>query len=934
MKYLLSILFFFLQLTYAVQTEEKHTINIGILSLRDIDENQKAWKPLEDYLNNQNQAYQYKIFSYNEDDLENAVAKNQLDILLAHSRFSVMVEAKYNTHNIATIVRKDQDGNLLNKYGSVIIVMSNRDDINNLNDLKNKKIAIRNKKGFASYLIVKDMLDENGINIEKDCELIYNGQSVEDLWEALKTKKADVAIFRTGYIEELVKKGKLNANDIKVINPQKVEGFNYILSSRLYPEWAVIATTKATLEETKMISLALYTIKESNCSEFDSFTPPSSYMKTRELMKKLQIYPFDNVNFSFSRFLEEYEYELEFTILILLFGSWAFTYYYIRSSRKIKEDAKQLNTILKTASDGIHVHDKNGKLLFFSDSFHNMLGYTREEMSKLTVFDFEKNLNSEQVAAVIDDVITNNKILRFEAKHQKKDGSILEIELLINAITLNNKHYIYAVSRDITEQKELENQLLKAQEIGHFGSYEFDLNSNSWSSSKELNRIFGIDEHYQKTAQSWLDIVHDDFTDEMREYLYVNILTNKEFFNKVYKIKHQVTGEDRWVHGQGTIEFDSDNNISKVFGVIQDITLQKEHELLIIEKKEEFETIFNNSKDGIAVFDLNSKFLDFNPAYLEMTGYTKEELLTKTSLELTVKEDRWKSEKAFEAVLINGYVENFEKSYLVKDDKIIVVNITLSLMPDKQRIIAFTKNVTQNKLFESQAKLASMGEMIGNIAHQWRQPLSLISTLASGISFKKEFGSLKEDEIIPSMEHIVKQTEYLSKTIDDFRNFIKGGNIEEQLNISSLFDRTSSIVGPSLKSNYIQLIQNIDPFLQIKGYGNELIQTFINIINNSKDALITDGNIEDKYIFIDAKKIDNRCEIIIKDNGGGIMTSVIDRIFEPYFTTKHQSQGTGLGLSMSYKIITELHQGTITASNTTYKYNEKEYTGACFMIVL
>lgn len=149
-----------------------------------------------------------------------------------------------------------------------------------------------------------------------------------------------------------------------------------------------------------------------------------------------------------------------------------------------------------------------------------------------------------------------------------------------------------------------------------------------------------------------------------------------------------------------------------------------------------------------------------------------------------------------------------------------------------------------------------------------------------------------------------------------------------------MFEKTLSIVNPNLKSNHIELISNIDSTLEIKGYENELMQAFINIINNSKDALAINEDLEKRYIFIETKLQNERCEIIIKDNGGGIKPSVINRIFEPYFTTKHQSQGTGLGLSMAHKIIAELHHGTMTALNSTFEYNGKEYIGASFCIVI
>ncbi len=352
------------------------------------------------------------------------------------------------------------------------------------------------------------------------------------------------------------------------------------------------------------------------------------------------------------------------------------------------------------------------------------------------------------------------------------------------------------------------------------------------------------------------------------------------------------------------------------------------------EQKKEFEAIFEYSKDGIAVFNEDSRFLDCNEAYLQMSGFTKEELLSKSCIELTVPEDKERTKEMMKTVFKEGFVENFEKSCILKDDKIIVVNMTLSLMPDKKRIIAVVKNITQNKFFESQAKLASMGEMIGNIAHHWRQPLTVISSLASLLIFKKEFGKLDIEDIVPNMNQIISQTTFLSETIDNFRNFVRDGEAKGTLNVATMFEKIISIENSILLNSNIQLISSIDPMITMFGYENKLMEACINIINNSKDVLVTNQNLKEKYIFINGKITNNYCEISIKDNGGGIPLSIINRIFEPYFTTKFKSRGTGLGLSMAHKIITEMFEGSINVSNTTFKWNQKEYNGAVFIISL
>ena len=142
-----------------------------------------------------------------------------------------------------------------------------------------------------------------------------------------------------------------------------------------------------------------------------------------------------------------------------------------------------------------------------------------------------------------------------------------------------------------------------------------------------------------------------------------------------------------------------------------------------------------------------------------------------------------------------------------------------------------------------------------------------------------------------------------------------------------------SILKSSIVNNNIEVILDIKEDGIINGFENQLIQALINIINNSKDAIKDHiGRNDDKYIFIKTHKVKGDLVLTIKDNGGGIKQNVIDKIFDPYFTTKHKSVGTGIGLSMSYQIIIEHHNATMNVANETYSYNKKEHTGVRFDI--
>ena len=251
------------------------------------------------------------------------------------------------------------------------------------------------------------------------------------------------------------------------------------------------------------------------------------------------------------------------------------------------------------------------------------------------------------------------------------------------------------------------------------------------------------------------------------------------------------------------------------------------------------------------------------------------------------------------------------------------LEIRISKEVEKNRLI-------QEKLFKTD-KLASMGEMISNIAHQWRQPLSIISTIATGIKLQKEFNNLTDDILIKDMDLINKNAQYLSETINDFRNFIKGDRKLQTFNLSETIYNFINIIDASIKSNNINLVLDLDKKIVIDGYPNELIQCLINIFNNSKDALL-ENNINKYLIFLSTKKENDVIYIKIKDNAGGIPEDIITKIYDPYFTTKHQSQGTGLGLHMTYKLVTEGLQGKIEAKNVEYSYENEKQKGVEFTI--
>ncbi len=245
------------------------------------------------------------------------------------------------------------------------------------------------------------------------------------------------------------------------------------------------------------------------------------------------------------------------------------------------------------------------------------------------------------------------------------------------------------------------------------------------------------------------------------------------------------------------------------------------------------------------------------------------------------------------------------------------------------------KNAKQERELFQQSKQAALGDMIGNIAHQWRQPLSAISTSASGMQLTHYANILSNEDFISYTDAIIKNAKYLSQTIDDFRDFIKNDKTIKRFDISNAIIKCLAIVNSSINNHSLNVKTTLEDNLFVNNYENELQQAIINIFANAKDALKENvPNSDDRIILIKNYKELNSVYISITDTGGGIQEEYLDKIFEPYFTTKHQSQGTGLGLYMTHQIIVGSMKGSLSVENITFDYKNKIYTGAQFTIGL
>lgn len=457
---------------------------------------------------------------------------------------------------------------------------------------------------------------------------------------------------------------------------------------------------------------------------------------------------------------------------------------------------------------------------------------------------------------------------------------------------------------------------------------------------------------------SYKDLLHElslhKYTNNEEKYFLLhvrNILKYREKINNLYKEFYKYNLDKQL------------SNIENTYIKYTKTTIQKAHLAIIIlftlllvliatyliytfkllitnNKLIRFKKAVENSDNIILVTDFDQNITYVNEAFSKTTGYLPKEVIGKKPNILKSNKQSKEFYTELNNTIYSGKKWSGEFINMDKEGKLSYEKASITpVFDNKNNIIEFiaikldiSNERMREQLLRQQSKMAAMGEMIQNIAHQWRQPLSVISTISSGMVVQKEFGKTNQDDEIKKLNQIVDTVQYLSTTIDDFKDFFKPNKEKKRFYLNEIYIKTTKIIGSKFKSSNIQIIEQIDSF-ELISYDNEIIQVLLNILNNARDALeLLDTPL--KLVFVTIYKSKDNAIIEIKDNARGVPGNILEKIFEPYFTTKHKSQGTGIGLYMSYEMVTKHMKGSLEVENVEYSYKNSTQKGALFTITI
>lgn len=493
-----------------------------------------------------------------------------------------------------------------------------------------------------------------------------------------------------------------------------------------------------------------------------------------------------------------------------------------------------------------------------------------------------------------------------------------------------------------------EERLRFALETIHTGAWDLDLVEHTVYRSQEHDRIFGyVDMLPAWSYETFLEhVVSED-----------RILVDVSFREAVatrgdWRLECRIQradGKIRNILAAGRHRVNSSDGKLRMVGIVQDITERKQAEERLKELTQRLSYHIDNSPLAVIEWGPDMRLVRWAGAAEHMFGWKAEEVLGKR-----VDEFRWiyNEDKGLVAEVSaelqegkNPHRFSANRNYR-KDGAIVFCEwYNSSLLDDSgnlRSILSLVLDVTdriklettlqqysemlesrvkertaelrkKDQLLLNQSRLAAMGEMISNIAHQWRQPLNTLGLNIQRLSLFYELGKFNKEFLDTSTNDAMTLIQHMSKTIDDFRNFFQPDKEKTDFNANHAIQQSISLVIDSFNHHQIILMIRTDGDAWINGYPNEFSQVVLNILLNARDVLV-EREIADRLVTVTSSIANSKAVITIADNAGGIPENIIDKVFDPYFSTKGVD-GTGIGLYMSKNIIETNMGGRLSVRN-------------------
>ncbi|MBF0337150.1 MAG: PAS domain S-box protein [Nitrospirae bacterium] len=644
---------------------------------------------------------------------------------------------------------------------------------------------------------------------------------------------------------------------------------------------------------------------------------------------------------------------------------------YIKKQHEVEERFRKL---FDDSPIGIALWNKEHMFLDVNKKLCEMLQYTADEKGDMT---FEGITHSDDLDKSMEMVtrLLNNEIqlFRIEQRYITKTGKVLWGNSTVSTIKDNKRQMLYGLTmiEDITVRKEIEERLIRTNrlyavlsqvsqaivrtkdatllfkeicricvEYGGFKMAWIGLSSPDRQSVEPI-AFAGIDERELNNIVScivnrphWtcpiIAVIRDDATFICNDMATDHAVAacRAEALEKGYlslgsfPIRKREVAIGALSLGVPQKGFFSDNELKLLEEVALDISFAldvMEDERAREKELKRNKMILDVSMDGYMLVDQAGKILEVNRAFSDLLGYSFDELYSMNVSDIDVGQTNAGIIERIRQIIHDGHIK-FETVLRHKDNRRVDVEVSVNCieLDGEIMLFAFHNDITEkkhrDKVFLLNQRKAHMGEMLSIIAHQWKQPISVIGASINKLKVETMFGTLNEAVLKPAIEKIDDMLHHLSQIISDFIGFFKPDKDKELSDIKSVMQKALNIIGEQYKTKGIEVDLRCHSDTRIETYVSELVQVFLSILENARDAF-EGKDVANPKVSIDIYDKDARVVVEITDNAGGISPDIIDNIFLPYYTTKGELNGTGLGLYMSNMIIEEHCHGKLCAKN-------------------
>ncbi len=938
----------YLQAAQLEDAQRKPQLTLGLFTYFSPDEMRACCQPIVDYLNANIPDYSIRLKPINLHDVEDALVSNELDFIVTNPGHYILLRERYNIKEpVATIVRQTEDSQTIHRSGGVIFTLGQRDDINQLEDVRGKWIAVAGTKHLSGYEAQAYELLQAGVLLPRDAHLVETG-SYQDVIDAVHSGNVDIGFLPARVFHDFLSRAGKAGNDFRIINQKDHPGFPYAVSTRLYPQWPVVALPHVSQEQIDALTRHLFTLSSDHpvaiTAAIAGFSPPADYHSVEQIIRALELPPYDQApTITLKDVWEQHKIAgvislLAILIILVLLQLLVTRNRQLHSQRLLAEDsASHFEQIIEATRAGTWKWNIRTGYVIFNERWAEIVGYRLAELSPISIETWTDLTHPEDLkkAQQLLQQHFSGESENFEADYRMrhKDGHWVWVHSrgkVTHWEADGSPMWMFGTHMDVTERVEASRKLQSSQAkyqrlVDNVGE-KFIIYSHRGIDgevtfvSDGVSNVFGL-QREDIIGKRWMDLANwlPQDLEKAKDYIALRLKGKADFLQYEMRFIHP-SGDEHTLRVSSHPVRDAQGKLISIDGIAEDITEQKRSQ----ERANLAATVFAHSQESIIVTDVDANIVDCNPATGRLTGYSREELIGSNPRIFASGTHSTGFYKHLWQTLTSGQVWQGTFQNLRKNGTPYWIETSISPIKDQEgnivRYVAVSRDITRKKMQlealrqakrDALAANVAKSEFVANISHEIRTPMNAILGFTDlclesnpGPQLRKYLGNVRDSA--QSMLSLINEILDFSK-IEAGKLVLESIPFDLEKELSSVEAMTRQLIN----TNQVELQLDYLPGFRgwLKGDPLRLKQVLTNLASNAvkftNKGII---RISVREIARDEKSVE--LEFVVCDTGIGMDADKLGSIFRPFTqadsSTTRNFGGTGLGLTITSQLISKM----------------------------